>query len=81
MVHALGHDLNKFYMKPSSIQREHLQDFVTVIDYLFKIYYRLPKLFFFFKPEHEVPDMGPLSKGLSDIQKRQLQYRKFREEQ
>ena len=52
-----------------------------MLDYLFKIYYRLPKLFFYFKPEHEVPDLGPLSRGLSDIQKKELQYRKFREDQ
>ena len=60
-------------MKPQAIQREELDEFISLLDYLYKIYFKLPKLFFYFKPQGDIDQqIGHRALGLSDVQKKEL---------
>ena len=73
-------------MKPTAIKRVEVDEFLVLLEYLYKIYFKLPKIFFFFKQLEDLASDSASTevsarKGLTDLQKKELLYLKTREEQ
>ena len=61
-LYSLSHNINRFRHHQVPIKRSEVEDFVGLLEYLFKIYYKLPRLFFPF-PTLDQPDTSKVEEA------------------